>query len=166
MFRTLSPGDSISEKTAPKKQKGESSYIHVCKKGSRQTEIKITHQVKEFSILCMGMQVSGLTEVIAFICTSACYFCSVPQSRPILCDPIDCRRPGFSVLHYIPEFTQTDVHQVNDAIQSSYPLFPLLLLLQSFPASGSFPMSQLFKSAGQNIGASASASVLPMNIQG
>ena len=36
---------------------------------------------------------------------------------------------------------------------------------QSFPASGSFPMSQLFASVGQNIGASASASVLPMNIQ-
>ena len=38
--------------------------------------------------------------------------------------------------------------------------------LQSFPASGSFPMSQLFTSGGQNIGASVSASVLPMNIQG
>ena len=38
--------------------------------------------------------------------------------------------------------------------------------LQSFPASGSFPMSQLFSSDGQNIGASAVASVLPMNIQG
>ena len=38
--------------------------------------------------------------------------------------------------------------------------------LQSFPASGSFPMSQLFKSDGQSIGASVSASVLPMNIQG
>ena len=37
---------------------------------------------------------------------------------------------------------------------------------QSFPASGSFPVSQLFVSGGQNIGASASASVLPMNIQG
>ena len=40
-----------------------------------------------------------------------------------------------------------------------------LLLPQSFPASGSFPMSQLFASGGQSIGASASASVLPMNIQ-
>ena len=70
----------------------------------------------------MGMQVSGLTEFIAFICTSDCYFCSVPQSRPILCDPIDFRRPGFSVLHYIPEFAQTHVHQVNDAIQPSHPL--------------------------------------------
>ena len=38
--------------------------------------------------------------------------------------------------------------------------------LQSFPASESFPMSQLFASSGQRIGASASASVLPMNIQG
>ena len=42
---------------------------------------------------------------------------------------------------------------------------PLLLLLQSFPASGSFQMSQFFSSGGQPIGASASASVLPMNIQ-
>ena len=44
---------------------------------------------------------------------------------------------------------------------------PLLLLcLQSFPASGSFPVSQFFASGGQTIGPSASASVLPMNIQG
>ena len=43
---------------------------------------------------------------------------------------------------------------------------PLLLCLQSFPASGSFPMSQFFVSGGQSIGASALASVLPVNIQG
>ena len=42
----------------------------------------------------------------------------------------------------------------------------LLLLPSSFPASGSFPMSQLFSSGGQSVGASASASVLPMNVQG
>ena len=42
---------------------------------------------------------------------------------------------------------------------------PLLLLLQSYPASGSFQMSQFFTSGGQSIGASASASILPMNIQ-
>ena len=41
----------------------------------------------------------------------------------------------------------------------------LLLLLQSFPASGSFSMSQFFTSGGQSIGVSASTSVLPMNIQ-
>ena len=43
---------------------------------------------------------------------------------------------------------------------------PLYSCLQSFPASGSFLMSQLFASGGQSIGVSASASVLPMNIQG
>ena len=42
---------------------------------------------------------------------------------------------------------------------------PFSFCLQSFPASGSFPVSQLFASRSQNIGASASASVLPMNIQ-
>ena len=43
---------------------------------------------------------------------------------------------------------------------------PFSSCLQSFPASGSFPMSRLFASGGQSIGASASATVLPMNIQG
>ena len=43
---------------------------------------------------------------------------------------------------------------------------PFSSCLQSFPAAGSFLMSQLFSSGGQSIGASASASVLPMNIQG
>ena len=45
-------------------------------------------------------------------------------------------------------------------------VFPLSSCLQSFPASGSFPISCFFTSGGQTIGASASASVLPMNIQG
>ena len=44
-------------------------------------------------------------------------------------------------------------------------VIPFSSCLQSFPASGSFPMSQFFASGGQSIGASASASVLPMNIQ-
>ena len=45
-------------------------------------------------------------------------------------------------------------------------LIPFSSCLQSFPASVSFQMSQLFASGGQSIGVSASASVLPMNIQG
>ena len=48
----------------------------------------------------------------------------------------------------------------------SFSAAPFSFCLQSFPASGSFPMSQFFTSNGQSIGASASASVLPMNIQG
>ena len=47
----------------------------------------------------------------------------------------------------------------------SFSVIPFSSCLQSFPASGSFPMSQLFTSGGQSIGVSASASVLPVNIQ-
>ena len=48
--------------------------------------------------------------------------CSVVQSCPTLCDPMDCSTPGFSVHHHLPELTQTHVHLVGDAIQSSCPL--------------------------------------------
>ena len=76
--------------------------------------------------------------------------------------------PGSPVLHHLPEFAQTHVHYVTDAIQPSRPLSSpsSLSCLLSFPASGSFPTSQFFTSGGQSIGVSASASVLPMNIQG
>ena len=73
--------------------------------------------------------------------------------------------PGFPVHHQLPELAQTHVHWVGDAIQPSHPLSSLLLHLQSFPAPGSFQTSQFFASSGQSIGVSASASVLPMNIQ-
>jgi len=66
----------------------------------------------------------------------------------------------------LSELTQTHVHRVGDAIQPSHPVsIPFSSCLQSFPASGSFLMSQLFASGGQSIGVSASTSVLPMNIQ-
>ena len=90
----------------------------------------------------------------------------------ILCHPTDCNTPGLPVHHQLPEFAQTHVHRVSDAIQPSLPLsspsptVPFSYRLQSFPASGSFPMNQFFSSDGQSIGASASASVLPVNIQG
>ena len=92
-------------------------------------------------------------------------FSSVAQSCPTLCDPVDCSMPGLPVHHQLPEFTQTHVHRVGDAIQPSHPLSSPSPPFFNLPASGSFPMSQLFASGGQNIGVSASASVLPMNIQ-
>ena len=64
-----------------------------------------------------------------------------------------------------PEFAQTHVHRVGYTIQPSHPLSSLFPWLQSFPASWSFPRSQIFASGGQSIRASASTSVLPMNIQ-
>ena len=92
-------------------------------------------------------------------------FSSVAQSCLTLCDPIERNTPGFPVHHQLPEPTQTHVHHVGDAFQPSYPLL--------FP-SPSFNLSQhqgLFQwigsshPGGQSIGASASASALPINIQ-
>ena len=97
---------------------------------------------------------------------SSVQFSSVAQSCLTLCDPVDCSMPGLPVHHQLPEFTQTHVHWVGDAIQPSHPLIPFSSCLQSFPASGSFPISQFFPSGAQSIGVSASTSVLPMNIQG
>ena len=92
-------------------------------------------------------------------------FGSVFQSCLTLCDPMDCSTPGLPVHHQLPKFTQTHVHWVGDAIQPSQTYVIPFSCLRSFPASGSFPVSQLFASGGQNIGVSASASVFPMNIQ-
>ena len=49
-------------------------------------------------------------------------FSSVAQSCPTLCDLVNRSTPGFPVHHCLPEFTQTHVHQVGDAIQLSHPL--------------------------------------------
>ena len=49
-------------------------------------------------------------------------FSSVTQSCPTLCNPMDCSRPGLPVHHQLPEFTQTHVYWVSDAIQPSHPL--------------------------------------------
>ena len=94
-----------------------------------------------------------------------CYW--VAQLCLTLCSPMNCSISGFSVLHYLLEFAQTHVHGVSDAIQPSQSsVAPFTSCSQSFPASGSFPVSQLFISSHQSIEASSSASVLPMNIQG
>ena len=80
---------------------------------------------------------------------------------------MECSMPGLPVHHQLPEFTQTHVHWVSDAIQPSHPLLspsPLAFNLSQHQA-GSFQMSQLFASDGQSIGVSASTSVLPMNTQ-
>ena len=79
--------------------------------------------------------------------------------------PLDCRTSGFPVLQYSLEFAQTHVHWVgwwcHPTISSSVASFSSCP--QSFPESGSFSVSQLFRSSDQSTG--ASALVLPMNIQ-
>ena len=95
--------------------------------------------------------------------------CSVQFSRSVVSDslwPHDGSTPGLPIHQQQPEFTQTHVYWVSDAIQASHPLLspspPAFNLSQH---QGLFPKSRFFASRGQSIGVSASASVLPMNIQ-
>ena len=72
------------------------------------------------------------------------YVVGVQSLSPVrLCDPMDCSMPGFPVLHHLPEFAQTHVHCVGDAIQFSHPLCPLLPLPLVFPSIRVFP-NELF----------------------
>ena len=78
------------------------------------------------------------------------------------CDPMNLSMPGLPVHQQLPEFTQTHVHRVGDAIQPSHPLLPLHLPPSIFPSIRGFSNELALC---QRIGASASASVLPVNIQ-
>ena len=119
--------------------------------------------------ICVNLSTSGLTVSVPFmyLFILSCCCCSVTQLCPTLWDPMDCSMPGFPDRHHLTKFAQTHVHWVIDAIQPSISssVVPFSCFL-SFPASGFFQWSQFFASGGQSIGASASASVLPMNIQG
>ena len=62
------------------------------------------------------------TTVYTMIVIRSVQFISVTQSCPSLRDPMNCSNPGLPVHHQLPEFTQTHVHRVGDAIQPSHPL--------------------------------------------
>ena len=134
----------------------------------------------DFRVLCTSVPSSvnrdnnssylmlSLYDVDMFICGKQLsnMFSSVAQSCPTLCDPMNRSTPGLPVHHQLPEFTQTQVHRVSDAIQPSHPR-----LSPSPPAPNpsqhqSFPMSQLFAWGGQSTGVSGSASLPPKKSQG
>ena len=95
---------------------------------------------------------------------SSVHLSSVAQSCPTLCNSMGCSTPGLTVHHQLPEFTQT--HTTESVMPSNHLMFFVPFFSDfNFQALGSFQMSQFFASGGQSIGASASASVLPMNIQ-
>ena len=108
-------------------------------------------------------------KMLHYVIETSIQFSSVTQSCPTLCDPMDCSTPGLPVHHQLPE--------VVGVYSDSFPLsrwchptisssvVPFSSCLKSFPASGSFPMSQLFAWGGQSTAVSALASVLPMNPQ-
>ena len=100
----------------------------------------------------------------AHSCVSS-VFSSVIQVFPTLCDPMNCSTPDLPVHHHLPEFTQTHVHRVSDAIQPSHPLSS-----PSPPAPNLSQHQSLFQWdnsiwGGQSTGVSALASVLPRNTQ-
>ena len=93
-----------------------------------------------------------------------CCFYLVSKSYSTLCDTMDCSMPSFPVPHYILEFAQTHVSWVGWCYSTRlFSVIPFSSCSQSFPASRSFLLSQLFASDDQSIGASASG--LPMNFQ-
>ena len=96
----------------------------------------------------------------------AIQFSSVAQSYLTLCNPVNRSMPGFPIHHQLLESTPKPM-SIELVMPTNYLILccPLLLLPQSFPASGSFPMSQLSALGGQSIGVSASTSILPMNTQ-
>ena len=99
--------------------------------------------------------------------TWCCCCCSVAQSCLTLCYPLACSMLGFPVLHYLSGICSNSCplsQWCHPTISSS--VAPFSSCPPSSPASESFPMSRLFTSGGQSIGASASASVLLINIQG
>ena len=87
------------------------------------------------------------------------------QFCPTLRSPTVCSTPGLPIHHQLLELTQTHAlsQWCHPTISSS--VVPFSFHLQSFPASGSFPVSHFFTSGGQIIRVSASRSILPMNIQ-
>ena len=94
-----------------------------------------------------------------------CQFSSVTQSCPTLCDHMHCSTPGMPVHYQLLEFTQTSPFSrwCHPTISSSVITFsPTFNLSQH---QGLFQLSQFFASGSQSIGVSASASVLPVNIQ-
>ena len=92
-------------------------------------------------------------------------FSSVHQSCPTLCDPMNCSTPGLPVHHQLPEYTQTHIHRLGDAVQPSHPVSSPSPPAPNSSQHQSFPMSQLFTWGGQSMGVSALPSFLPKNTQ-
>ena len=84
------------------------------------------------------------TKIMASGPISSVQFSSVAQSCPTLCNPMNRSTPGLPVQHQLPEFTQTHIHRVSDAIQPSHPLSSPFPPAPNPSQHQSFPMSQLF----------------------
>ena len=102
---------------------------------------------------------------IYFLQAISVQFSSVTQSCPALCDPMGCHMLGFPVHHQLPEFTQTHVHQVGDAIQPSHPLSSPSPPASILPSIRDFSSESVLHIRWTKDWSFRSASVLPMNSQ-
>ena len=107
-----------------------------------------------------------LAQLNTYLCLSNFQFGSVAQSCPTLWDPIACSTPGFPVHYQLQSLPK--LMSIKSVMPSKHLILchPLLLLPSNFPSITSFPVSHFFASGGQSIGASTSAAVLAVNIQG
>ena len=156
--------------TVPSSQKWENT--HILDKVSLRKYLWILAQLRARNVmLCIMFSLSvchlknyiyEVWEYLLLIHISSVQFSHSVMSKSLW--PMDCSKPGFPVHQQVLELAQTHVHWVGDAIQSSHSCHPLLLP-SILPSIRVFSVSQFFASGGQSIGISASASVLPMNIQ-
>ena len=131
--------------------------------------VQYPYQFKNRSWTTENSQVPTQHRLPGFLAclTKLCCCSSVIKPCLTLWEPVDCSTLGFPVLHYLPEFAQTHVYWVGDAIQPSHPLSsPLHPALDLSQHQDLFQWVGSSTSGGQSTGASVSASVLPMNIQG
>ena len=113
-----------------------SCWNQVTIKPSTPSEFMIYLYIQNFiPFLVLPLLPSGLRSIKS---EDSLQFSSVTQLHPPLCDPMNCSTPGLPVHHQLPEFTQTHVHWVGDAIQTSHPLSSLLLLPSIFPSTRVF----------------------------
>ena len=90
--------------------------------GSLKSFLWYAPQLSGASVLCFNILTFLRAHQGSGSSLMAPQFSSVAQSCPTLCDPMDCSTPGLPVHHRLPEFTQTHVHRVGNAIQPSHPL--------------------------------------------
>ena len=104
----------------------------------RQIQVGFLQKTKK-ALKPLQPELEFLKQRISQILTKDCWskfesLSSLPRLCSTLCDPMDCSTPSFSVYHQLPELAQTQVHQVNDAIQPSHPLSSLSPPASIFPS--------------------------------
>ena len=111
---------NLDTQKTPKKKKKKLSLKQTNEENAQRNEIK--GQGKPLTFPCDQFGSKHKISLTYIPSVNLYQFSSVTQLCLTLCDPMDCSTPGFPVHHQLPEFTQTHVHWVGDAIQPSHPL--------------------------------------------